>query len=133
MSADTEHNTWIKTRDAAELLGLSYKGAWNVLRANDCMHRDGHSEPWRRADVLAIMELRSEQNTQRPISTYRGPDYCDADGARRLKAKIEAFWRERGGSVSVDLVEAAFTPIMRSARVDVRSDMKNGWPTEWVR
>jgi hypothetical protein len=55
-------------------------------------------------------------------------DYCSPEGARRLKAKIEDYWRERGYEVEIQLVDAGFVPAMRSARVDVRSDMKNGMP-----
>ncbi|HVY83872.1 MAG TPA: hypothetical protein VG943_01970 [Caulobacterales bacterium] len=55
-------------------------------------------------------------------------DFCNADGARRLKQRIEEYWRERGYAVDVKLVEAGFVPAMRSARTDVRSDMVNGFP-----
>ena len=57
-------------------------------------------------------------------------DFCNADGARRLKLRIEEYWRERGYSVEVKLVEAGFVPAMRSARTDVRSDMVNGLPSK---
>ncbi len=56
-------------------------------------------------------------------------DFCNADGARRLKQRIEEYWRERGFDVEVKLVEAGFVPAMRSARTDVRSDMVNGFPS----
>ena len=59
-------------------------------------------------------------------------DYCTPEGARRLKQRIEAYWSERGYSVSVDLVDAGFMPAMRSARTDVRSDMVNGMPRRTV-
>ena len=55
-------------------------------------------------------------------------DFCTTEGARRLKLRIEEYWRERGYDVSVDLVEAPFLPAMRSARTDVRSNMVNGMP-----
>ena len=57
-------------------------------------------------------------------------DFCNVDGARRLKQRIEEFWRERGYNVDVKLVEAGFVAAMRSARTDVRSDMVNGFPTK---
>lgn len=57
-------------------------------------------------------------------------DFCNADGARRLKQRIEEYWRERGFQVDVKLVEAGFVAAMRSARTDVRSDMVNGFPTK---
>ena len=55
-------------------------------------------------------------------------DYCTTEGARRLKQRIEEYWRERGYDVVVDLVDAGFMPAMRSARTDVRSNMVNGLP-----
>jgi hypothetical protein len=57
-------------------------------------------------------------------------DFCNAEGARRLKQRIEEYWRERGYTVEVKLVEAGFVAAMRSARTDVRSDMVNGLPTK---
>jgi hypothetical protein len=57
-------------------------------------------------------------------------DFCNVDGARRLKQRIEEYWRERGYTVEVKLVEAGFVAAMRSARTDVRSDMVNGFPTK---
>ncbi|MCR6643869.1 MAG: hypothetical protein NVV62_04760 [Terricaulis sp.] len=56
-------------------------------------------------------------------------DFCNVDGARRLKQRIEEYWRERGYNVDVKLIEAGFVAAMRSARTDVRSDMVNGMPT----
>lgn len=55
-------------------------------------------------------------------------DFCTDEGARRLKQKIEEYWRERGFNVAVKLVDAGFVPAMRSARTDLRSDMVNGMP-----
>lgn len=57
-------------------------------------------------------------------------DFCNVDGARRLKQRIEEYWRERGFTVDVKLIEAGFVAAMRSARTDVRSDMVNGMPTK---
>lgn len=57
-------------------------------------------------------------------------DFCNPDGARRLKQRIEDYWRERGYAVDVKLVEAGFVAAMRSARTDVRSDMVNGLPSK---
>ncbi len=56
-------------------------------------------------------------------------DFCNVDGARRLKQRIEEYWRDRGYNVDVKLVEAGFIAAMRSARTDVRSDMINGLPS----
>jgi hypothetical protein len=58
----------------------------------------------------------------------RVKDWCDEEGAKRLREKINAYWAERGYEVDVDLVEAGFVPAMRSARTDVRSNMVNGMP-----
>jgi hypothetical protein len=55
-------------------------------------------------------------------------DFCNTDGARRIKNKIEDYWRDRGYDVEVKLVDAGFMAAMRSARTDVRSDMVNGMP-----
>ncbi|MEM1147942.1 MAG: hypothetical protein AAF582_05555, partial [Pseudomonadota bacterium] len=55
-------------------------------------------------------------------------DWCNTDGARRLKDKIAEYWADRGYEVEVDLVDAGFVPAMRSARTDVRSNMVNGMP-----
>jgi hypothetical protein len=57
-------------------------------------------------------------------------DFCNVDGARRLKQRIEEYWRERGYNVEVKLIEAGFVAAMRSARTDVRSDMVNGFPSK---
>lgn len=55
-------------------------------------------------------------------------DWCNQDGAKRLKQKIEEYWSERGFDVDIDLVDAGFIAAMRSARTDVRSNMVNGMP-----
>lgn len=57
-------------------------------------------------------------------------DFCNCDGARRLKMRIEEYWRDRGFKVDVKLVDAGFVAAMRSARTDVRSDMVNGFPVK---
>ncbi len=57
-------------------------------------------------------------------------DWCTNDGARKLKDKIEAYWRDRGYNVDIDLVDAGFVAAMRSGRTDVRSDMINGMPAK---
>jgi len=56
------------------------------------------------------------------------PDLCDHPGAMILSARIKAYWKERGYEVSVRLDAAGFTPALRGARTDVRSDMVNGSP-----
>ncbi len=56
------------------------------------------------------------------------PEYTDRLGAETLKSRIEAYWRERGYEIQVNLVAAAFTPAMRAARFDLRSELTNGLP-----
>lgn len=55
-------------------------------------------------------------------------DWCDNEGAQRLREKIREYWADRGYDVDVDLVDAGFVAAMRSARTDVRSNMVNGMP-----
>jgi hypothetical protein len=55
-------------------------------------------------------------------------DWCTPEGARKLKQRIESYWKDRGYDVDIDLVDAGFTPSMRSGRTDVRSNMRNGMP-----
>jgi len=55
-------------------------------------------------------------------------DFCSRDGAHALKAKIEAYWAERGQAVQIMLHNVGFHPAIRAARFDVRSDMINGMP-----
>ena len=55
-------------------------------------------------------------------------DYTDRAGAEKLKARIEAYWRERGSEVQVTLIPAGFTAALRAARYDVRSELLNGLP-----
>lgn len=58
-------------------------------------------------------------------------DLCDRDGASRLAAKIQDFWRKRGFDVVVETRDEGFVSTMRSARTDVRSNMINGMPTKF--
>ncbi len=59
-------------------------------------------------------------------------DYCTREGAERLKEQIEAYWADRGQTVTVNLIQGGFLASMRSARTDVRSNMINGVPTKSV-
>lgn len=56
-------------------------------------------------------------------------DFCNRDGADRLAAKIQDFWRKKGFDVIVEMRDEGFVSTMRSSRTDVRSDMINGMPT----
>lgn len=55
-------------------------------------------------------------------------DLCTPQGAERLKAWIEAYWRDRGYDVTCTIHDEPFVTAMRSGRADVRSDMRNGMP-----
>jgi len=55
-------------------------------------------------------------------------DASSLEGAHRLKQRIEAYWRERGYAVLVEVPQVGFIPAMRRAPYAVRSDMLNGLP-----
>lgn len=57
-------------------------------------------------------------------------DLCTNDGARRLAAKIEHYWRKQGFDIKVEMRDEGFVTTMRSGRTDVRSDMVNGMPRQ---
>lgn len=64
-----------------------------------------------------------------PMPTFGDhPDYCSERGAQALKEKIEAYWRERGGNVTVRVQQMGFHPAIRAVRYELRSDMVNGAP-----
>jgi hypothetical protein len=56
-------------------------------------------------------------------------DHCGEDGALRLRDNIERFWAERGHNVRVWVSKEGFSPSMRSARFDLRSNLVNGLPS----
>jgi hypothetical protein len=76
-------------------------------------------------DERALLAGRVETMRFSPMASN---DFCTRDGALRLKERIEAYWRERGYDVNIELQEAGFMPALRSARTDVRSNMVNGMP-----
>ncbi len=55
-------------------------------------------------------------------------NFTDRAGAAELKARIEAYWAERGFDVQVMLIEQPFVAALRTARFDVRSEMIDGLP-----
>ena len=59
---------------------------------------------------------------------YQAGDADQPASFQALKAKIEAYWRERGQDVMLSLHNVGFHPAIRAARYDVRSDMINGMP-----
>jgi hypothetical protein len=68
------------------------------------------------------------QESEAEWSSGRSRNLMDRQGAERLCRQIKRYWAERGFEVEARAVRDAFHPSMRSARYDVRSDMKNGWP-----
>ena len=56
------------------------------------------------------------------------PNLISEAGAERLKARIEAYWKQRGGDVVITTQPGGFKPALRSAHTDVRSNMINGLP-----
>lgn len=56
------------------------------------------------------------------------PDYCTQPGADALAKTIAAFWAARDRVVEMRLVGVGFCNSARGERVDLRSNMKNGWP-----
>ncbi|WP_239590841.1 hypothetical protein [Vitreimonas flagellata] len=77
-------------------------------------------------------QFANDESNEEWVSTGGGgrepSDYCSREGAVALKAKIEAYWRERGQDVMIALHNVGFHPAIRAARYDVRSDMVNGMP-----
>ncbi len=55
-------------------------------------------------------------------------DFCNSEGAARLRDMIVDYWRKKGLDVDVQLIQQAFVPAMRSSRTDLRSNMVNGFP-----
>ncbi|MEM1086151.1 MAG: phosphoglycolate phosphatase [Pseudomonadota bacterium] len=55
-------------------------------------------------------------------------NYFSEYGARELQAKIEAYWKDRGHEVQVDVVPTEYDAKVRSVRYDVRSGLLNGLP-----
>jgi len=79
------------------------------------LQRDGQTEDW-------VAGAGAGSSGREPS------DYCSREGALALKAKIEAYWAERGQNVMIALHNVGFHPAIRAARFDVRSDMVNGMP-----
>lgn len=78
---------------------------------------------------FALQKNEDEFDAWAATSTRGEPaDCCSRDGAVALKARIEAYWRERGQNVMIALHNVGFHPAIRAARFDVRSDMINGMP-----
>jgi len=78
---------------------------------------------------FAMQNVGGGEESWEGFTPLRGEaDFCSRSGAMALKAKIEAYWRERGQNVMIALHNVGFHPAIRAARYDVRSDMINGMP-----
>ena len=55
-------------------------------------------------------------------------DLADREGAIRLRDYLKAYCRERGYEIDAEVIPMGFTPAMRSARWDVRTNLVNGRP-----
>lgn len=69
----------------------------------------------------------------RPQDTYpKGapPDTTSAEGAARLVEIITRYWAEQGGQPRLRVMGGRFDPDLKQPRVDIRSNMINGWPRE---
>ncbi len=89
--------------------------AEKIQMTSYALQRDGESEDW--VPGAGAGSIGREPS-----------DYCSREGALALKAKIEAYWAERGHNVMIALHNVGFHPAIRAARFDVRSDMVNGMP-----
>lgn len=70
----------------------------------------------------------AEERWRPPNRGEHQDEFTDIDGANELKARIEAYWAKRGHVVQIMLVDAAFHPVIRATRYDLRSSMVDGWP-----
>ena len=55
-------------------------------------------------------------------------NYYTGEGAQILKDQIETYWAQRGYAVHVELVQSCFSVPLRSSRLDLRSNLVNGYP-----
>ena len=95
--------------------GVSLKGRHHATqRCHDCRNK---------VTLTRTRKHRSEYGKH-------SEDFCTEKGAEILKQSIEDYWAERDKVVNVSMRSMSFNPKMRSKRTDVRSDMKDGWPTK---
>ena len=65
--------------------------------------------------LLAVAKRTSAKGDIQDVESEIMKDWCNTDGARRLKDKIAEYWADRGYEVEVDLVDAGFVPIWSTA------------------
>jgi hypothetical protein len=71
------------------------------------------------------------ERDERARAAREEANFCDLEGAKRLKEKIEAHWRAKGFKPpKIELVQQAFDSSVRAGRYDLRSDMSGGLPLE---
>lgn len=58
--------------------------------------------------------------------------YSTKKGAEVLKKRIEDFWKEQGYIVNVQIIQKEFNVKMRLARFELKSDLLNGRPRNWI-
>lgn len=87
------------------------------------------AERLEKREIAARLNLSMQQVHNLVTAATSNPkDLCGRDGALKLKALIEAYWRERGYDIEVRIVEKSYLDVMRSDRCDVRSNLINGRP-----
>lgn len=81
-------------------------------------------------DEFEAREIALERDA-RARAEREAQNFCDLEGAKRLKEKIEAHWRAKGFKPpKIELVQQAFDSSVRAGRYDLRSDMSGGLPLE---
>ena len=87
------------------------------------------AERLEKREIAARLNLSMQQVHNLVTAATSNPkDLCGRAGALKLKALIEAYWRERGYEIDVRIVGECYQPVMRSDRYDVRSNLVNGQP-----
>lgn len=77
MTADAVDDEWITTRDAAAFLGHSIEQARELLEQFQCgKKKERNKARWRRADVVALKQLRSERRGHRRVEKTERPCLC---------------------------------------------------------
>lgn len=133
MTDDAEQEEWITTREAADVLKLSHNQAFVILGENECKRRDVNPRfsEWRRADVLALAELRQGPMRPRRITDSDPAEekYREPRGfAHSLAERIRDYWAERGYDVRAGVRVVNVGLIRRNV---ITSDLVNGLPRDW--
>jgi len=89
--------------------------------------RRGFYAPARRKPPVQLVEASDVRGPKGPQIHFER-DWCTKDGAKALGERIKDYWRERGHHIQIELRDSGFIDVMRTARVDVRSNMVSGYP-----